>query len=87
MAHIHNAILRGYNTIYLQAPHVNDVDKAAFIGYSLTWFRFVKGHHDDEEAELFPTVEEVLGTKNLWDETHKEHGMYNQSLVARHAGD
>jgi hemerythrin-like domain-containing protein len=74
MAHIHNAILRGYNSIYQQAAHVKEEDKAAFIGYALAWYRFVKSHHDDEEAELFPKVEEVLGTKGVWDETHAEHG-------------
>jgi hemerythrin-like domain-containing protein len=66
MAHIHNAILRGYNSIYLQAPHVEDADKAAFVGYAMTWYHFVKSHHEDEEAELFPKVEEVLGTKDIW---------------------
>ena len=76
MAHIHNAILRGYNSVYLQAPHIKDVDKAAFVGYALTWYRFVKSHHDDEELELFPKVEEVLGERenDIWKETHEEHG-------------
>ena len=76
MAHIHNAILRGYNSIYLQAPHIKDIDKPAFIGYALTWFRFVKSHHDDEEDGLFPKVEEVLGEsgKGVWKGTHEEHG-------------
>jgi hemerythrin-like domain-containing protein len=74
MAHIHNAILRGYNSIYQQAAHVKEEDKAAFIGYALAWYRFVKSHHDDEEAELFPKVEQILGTKGVWDETHAEHG-------------
>lgn len=74
MAHIHNAILRGYNSIYLQAPHVADADKPAFIGYALTWYRFVKNHHDDEEMELFPKVAEVMGQDNLWNKTHLEHG-------------
>lgn len=74
MALLHNAILRGFNTVYLQAPHIKDVDKADFVGYSLAWFRFVKSHHDDEEAELFPKVEEVLKEKGIWEETHKEHG-------------
>jgi hemerythrin-like domain-containing protein len=80
MAHIHNAILRGYNSIYQQGPHVQEADKPAFIGYALTWYRFVKSHHDDEEAELFPKVEEVLGEsgKDIWDETHKEHGMHHR---------
>ncbi|KAF2660379.1 hypothetical protein K491DRAFT_674882 [Lophiostoma macrostomum CBS 122681] len=73
MAHIHNAILRGYNSIYLQAPHVSNEDKPEFIGYAQTWFRFVKSHHDDEELQLFPKVEEVVGAKDIWKETHEEH--------------
>ncbi|KAF2628484.1 hypothetical protein BU25DRAFT_430792 [Macroventuria anomochaeta] len=83
MAHIHNAILRGYNSIYLQAPHVKEEDKAAFVGYALTWYRFVKSHHDDEEAELFPKVAEVLGGKEeeVWGATHKEHQTFLQGLA------
>jgi hypothetical protein len=73
MAHIHNAILRGYNSIYLQAPHITDADKPAFVGYALTWYRFVKSHHDSEELELFPKVEAILGLHNIWEETHHEH--------------
>ena len=82
MAHIHNAILRGYNSIYLQAAHIKEEDKSAFIGYALTWYKFVKSHHDDEEAELFPKVAEVLHTTDaeLWDATHKEHGSFLQGL-------
>jgi hemerythrin-like domain-containing protein len=76
MAHIHNAILRGYNSIYLQAPHVNNEDKPEFIAYAQTWFRFLKSHHDDEELELFPKVEEVVGSKGIWKESHEEHGGY-----------
>lgn len=84
MAHIHNAILRGYNSIYQQAPHVSDPDKSAFIGYALTWFKFVKSHHDDEEAVLFPKIAEVLGSKNqkIWDETHREHESILEGLGA-----
>lgn len=74
MSHIHNAILRGYNSVYLQAPHVSAADKPAFVGYALTWYRFVKSHHDDEEAELFPKVADLLGDDGVWKETHVEHG-------------
>ena len=82
MAHIHNAILRGYNSIYLQAPHITHEDKSDFIGYALAWFKFVKSHHDDEEAELFPKVEAVLGRKDLWKETHAEHEAFLAGLGA-----
>jgi hemerythrin-like domain-containing protein len=76
MAHVHNTILRGYNSIYLQAPHIKDADKADFINYALTWFRFVKSHHDDEEKELFPKVASLLGEEDIWAETHAEHGPF-----------
>jgi len=78
MALLHNSIFRGYNSIYQQAPNVKDSDKADFIGYALTWHKFVKSHHDDEEVSLFTKVEEVLGDKTIWDETHKEHGMWRE---------
>ncbi|KAF1945968.1 hypothetical protein EJ02DRAFT_441495 [Clathrospora elynae] len=81
MAHIHNAILRGYNSIHLQAPHIKDADKPAFVGYAMTWYRFVKSHHDDEEAELFPKVEDVLGNKDIWKETHGEHESFLSGLA------
>lgn len=76
MALLHNSIFRGYNSIYLQAPHVQDADKADFIGYALTWYKFVKSHHDDEEETLFTKVEELLGDNTIFEETHKEHGNY-----------
>ncbi len=75
MALLHNSILRGYNSIYQQAPHVRDEDKASFVGYALTWYKFVKSHHDDEEAVLFAKVEEILDDHDIWAGTHKEHGM------------
>jgi len=74
MCLLHNSILRGYNSIYLQAPLVPDAEKASFVGYALTWHKFVKSHHDDEEATLFTKVEELLGDRDIWAETHKEHG-------------
>jgi hemerythrin superfamily protein len=75
MGNMHNSIFRGYNSIYHQAPHVLQADKAGFIGYCSTWYKFVKTHADDEEASLFPKVEELLKDKSIWAETHKEHGM------------
>ena len=81
MAHIHNAILRGYNSIYRQAPHITHEDKNDFIGYALAWFKFVKSHHDDEEAELFPKVEEIMGRNDLWTETHAEHESFLAGLA------
>ncbi|KAH0273708.1 hypothetical protein KCU91_g5752, partial [Aureobasidium melanogenum] len=84
MALLHNAILRGFNSIYLQAPHVKVEDYAAFVGYSLTWYRFVKSHHDDEEAELFPKVDDILKEEGIWNETHQEHESFLEGLANFH---
>lgn len=75
MALLHNSILRGYNSIYQQAPHVQDQDKADFIGYALTWHKFVKSHHDDEEQTLFTEVEKLLDDETVFATTHREHSM------------
>jgi hypothetical protein len=85
MALLHNSIFRGYNSIYLQAPHVKDSDKADFIGYALTWFKFVKSHHDDEEESLFIKIEELLDDKTVFEETHKEHGTSGHASHASQA--
>lgn len=73
MALLHNAILRGYNSIYQQAPYIEPSENYNFIGYCLTWYKFVKSHHDDEEGILFVQVEQLLNDKTIWTETHKEH--------------
>jgi hemerythrin-like domain-containing protein len=75
MCMVHNSIIRGYNSIYQQALHVVDADKANFIGYCLTWHKFVKAHTANEDNSLFPSIEDVLKDKTLWEESHKEHGM------------
>ncbi|KAI1773639.1 hypothetical protein F4818DRAFT_421229 [Hypoxylon cercidicola] len=85
MALLHNAILRGFNSIYQQAPHVEAGDKYDFIGYALTWHKFVATHHDDEEATLFPKVEAVLGDKDIWAATHAEHEAFLGGLAEFHA--
>jgi len=75
MAQMHNSVFRGYNSIYLQAPYIQETEKSDFIGYCLTWYKLVETHAKDEEANLFPKVEELLGDK-VFAETHKEHGRY-----------
>lgn len=74
MAMVHNSIFRGYNTIYHQASHVKDVDKADFVGYCLTWYKLVHTHAENEEAGLFLRTEELLGDETIFVESHEEHG-------------
>lgn len=76
MALVHNSIIRGYNSIYLQAPHVRDEDVSDFVAYAMTWHKFVVSHHDDEEEKLFPDMVSLLGDSKIWGNMKEEHGMY-----------
>jgi hemerythrin-like domain-containing protein len=82
MCQMHNSIFRGYNSIYQQAAHIKDGDKADFVGYCLSWYKFVKTHADDEEANLFPMVEKLLDDSTIWGDTHKEHGEISRFRTA-----
>ncbi|KAI0206056.1 hypothetical protein F4808DRAFT_455544 [Astrocystis sublimbata] len=62
IAHIHNAMLRGLNAIYLQAPYVHrpqDITDLSFLAQS--WSTWLLDHHDLKEREILPGFEAVLG--------------------------
>ncbi|KAI0601661.1 hypothetical protein F4775DRAFT_589429 [Biscogniauxia sp. FL1348] len=62
MAHTHNAMLRGLNAVYLQAPHVRqpaDVADLAFLARA--WSAWVLDHHALTQTAMLPGFERVLG--------------------------
>ncbi|KAI0393280.1 hypothetical protein F5Y17DRAFT_315159 [Xylariaceae sp. FL0594] len=62
LAHIHNAMLRGLNAIYLQAPHVQlERDIADLLFLARAWSGWVLDHHERKEGVLLPSFEAVLG--------------------------
>ncbi|OAG05357.1 uncharacterized protein CC84DRAFT_1091120 [Paraphaeosphaeria sporulosa] len=61
MAWAHNAMLRGLNAIYLQAPHVQQGDAADFLFFIASWSAWVLHHHTIEEKQMFPGFEAVPG--------------------------
>jgi hypothetical protein len=63
MANVHNMIIRGVNSIYLQAPHVKPADVPAFVQYCIQWYRLLDVHHTTEETDFFVAVEKV---RNQW---------------------
>ncbi|KAH7165163.1 hypothetical protein EDB81DRAFT_865368 [Dactylonectria macrodidyma] len=79
MANLHNAIFRGYNSIYQQAPHVKVADKSDFLGYCKTWCKFVKTHAAEEERKLFPMAEDLL-REEVFKHTHEEHDAFVPAL-------
>jgi hemerythrin superfamily protein len=73
MAVAHNAIIRGFNSIYLQAAHIPDAEKVAFVGYAQCWYRCVTAHHEGEEESFFPRVAEMLDDQHLFDASVEQH--------------
>lgn len=77
MALSHNAFIRGFNSIYQQAPRVPPADKSDFVGYCLAWHDCVEAHHSYEETDLFPNVNKAAGTTGLMETAVQEHGNNN----------
>ncbi|CAD6584880.1 MAG: hypothetical protein ASARMPRED_001942 [Alectoria sarmentosa] len=80
MAIVHNVFIRSYNSIYQQAPHLQPADYADFVGYCLAWHEMLQGHHESEEAVLFPGIEELTGVKGIMDGEKAEHAALYDGL-------
>lgn len=74
----HNSIIRGYNSIYQQAPRITTPDQDDFIGYCLVWHEFVEKHHHYEEVHFFPAIEKAVGEKGAMDHEIAEHSKSNR---------
>ena len=79
MALVHNIWIKGWNSIYLQAPHILERDFADFIQYALAWYDCLEVHHDGEEEDLFPKIEAAIGRKGFLSpavDQHSKHGPF-----------
>ncbi|KAI1350344.1 hypothetical protein F5Y01DRAFT_326544 [Xylaria sp. FL0043] len=62
ISHIHNAMLRGLNSIYLQAPHVRrERDIADLLFLTQSWSTWLLDHHHLKENTMLPGFETALG--------------------------
>jgi hypothetical protein len=76
MALAHNGIIRGLNSIYLQATRLprNDTKTARdFLTYCQCWSESMHHHHDAEEKEFFPIIETISGIKGLMTQNVEQH--------------
>ncbi|KAK4041923.1 iron-sulfur cluster repair protein DnrN [Parachaetomium inaequale] len=81
MALSHNAFIRGFNSIYQQAPRVwQPADKTDFVGYCLAWVECVATHHHYEETEFFPNLDRAAGRDGLMDGAVHEHEAFQGGL-------
>lgn len=80
MCTIHNLIVRGLNSIYLQAPHIQTADERDFTEYMSLWCTLVNTHHHEEEEYFFPWVEELTGEKGLMAGNLEQHRAFHGGL-------
>ncbi|KAI1180187.1 hypothetical protein F4777DRAFT_364419 [Nemania sp. FL0916] len=87
----HNAFIRGFNSIYQQAPRVPHADKADFVGYCIAWHDCVDAHHSYEETDFFPNINKACGRTDLMSAAVDEHakfygGMARMKAYLQHTG-
>ncbi|RFU80058.1 hemerythrin hhe cation binding domain-containing [Trichoderma arundinaceum] len=80
MANVHNMILRGLNSIYLQAPHIKSADEQSFLGYSSCLYDLIHVHHEGEEDILFPAIVDMSGETGVMDQNIEQHHVFHQGL-------
>jgi hemerythrin-like domain-containing protein len=76
MALAHNGILRGLNSIYLQATHIPREDPDAiqdFLIYCQSWCESMHHHHDAEEKDFFPSIEQISNVRGIMERNIEQH--------------
>ncbi|KAI9667986.1 MAG: hypothetical protein M1821_000806 [Bathelium mastoideum] len=81
MAFAHNAMLRGINCIYLQAPNVRQPkDIADLLFLAKAWATWVIHHHELEETPMFTGFEQVAGQEGLLNSNVEQHHAFSAGL-------
>ena len=76
MALAHNGILRGLNSIYLQAVNIPHQDLGVvrdFLTYCQCWCESMHHHHDAEETIFFPSIEAITGVQGIMERNIEQH--------------
>jgi len=85
MAYAHNAMIRGLNAIYLQAPHVPQECAEDFLFFISSWCAWVMHHHNMEESAMFPGFESVSGViKGSLQSNIDQHHAFSDGLETLH---
>jgi hypothetical protein len=83
MAMVRNMIIRGANSIYLQAPNIKfEKDVEDFLTYMYSWSLLVHMHHDNEESVIFPLLEKYIGIENYMEKNADQHKLFGPGLKA-----
>src|SRR4051812_24035571 len=87
MALAHNGILRGLNSIFLQATQIPRQDLGAirdFLTYCQCWCESMHHHHDAEENEFFPSIELISGVQGIMERNIEQHRAFTPGFDLFH---
>jgi hemerythrin-like domain-containing protein len=81
MVLVHNCMIRGRNSIYLQAPNVQSAtDIADFLTYMHSWSLLLHMHHETEETVAFPLLEGYIQQKGFMDRNVEQHHAFAEGV-------
>lgn len=82
MAMSHNCFIRGFNSIYQQAPRVKEpIDRKDFSEYCVAWVDLVLAHHHYEETDFFPNLNRAAGQTVLMAGAVHEHEAFQTGMI------
>ncbi|KAF2759885.1 hypothetical protein EJ05DRAFT_484781 [Pseudovirgaria hyperparasitica] len=87
MAQVHNVLIRGINSIYLQAKQVpagNGTDAADFLFYIHCYCDLLELHHEAEEEFLFPEITKLAGKPELFQQSIEQHHDFTDGVRRLH---
>ncbi|KAF2871449.1 hypothetical protein BDV95DRAFT_572048 [Massariosphaeria phaeospora] len=87
MSLAHNGIIRGLNSIFLQAPHIPRNDATIvrdFLIYCQCWCESMHHHHDAEETEFFPNIERITKVQGLMERNVDQHRAFTPGFERFH---
>lgn len=85
MSLAHNGIIRGLNSIYIQAPNLPRSDLALirdFLTYCQCWSESMHHHHDAEETFFFPEMANITGVKGIMEQNIDQHRAFTPGFDA-----
>jgi hemerythrin-like domain-containing protein len=90
MAYVHNAFIRGFNSIILQGPHLPSHDQSGFIAKDVKDFmiftdsliKSLDHHHTSEEKVAFPEIEKEIGLPGYLSVAAEQHHIFHDGLHA-----
>jgi hypothetical protein len=81
MAQIHNAMIRGVNSMLIQAPFISTpTDIKDFTDYCLALCVLIHEHHNTEEVLTFPLIEDATGIPGIMDKNVLQHETFLPKL-------